>query len=123
MGMWFTDASIAFVKETLSNLENSKKENKEIEEKLNYYADKLNQCDIVVKNTSEEFRKSIYVKVDPDNDMKPIEFDEAFKILSNLVTEYTEVLELGKLEEKVLGDLYNKLTKDYYPGILDEITD
>lgn len=122
MGMWFTDATIAFVKETLSNLEGAKKENNELEEKLNYYVEKLNQCNMVLKNTSEEFRKSMYVKVDPDDDMqKPVLFDEAYKILCNRVNEYTEVLELGKREEELLVDLYNRLTKDYFPGILDEI--
>lgn len=120
--MWFTDATIAFVKETLSNLEGAKKENNEHEEKLNYYVEKLNQCNMVLKNTSEEFRKSMYVKVDPDDDMqKPVLFDEAYKILCNRVNEYTEVLELGKREEELLVDLYNRLTKDYFPGILDEI--
>ena len=124
MSLWFTDTTVAFVKETISNLENTEKENKELEEKLHYYEDKLNQCKLATKNLSEEFRKSMYVKVDPDDDMqKPVLFDEAFKILCDRVSEYTEVLELGKRDEELLIDLYNRLTRDYYPGILDEIKD
>ena len=124
MSLWFTDATVAFVKETISNLENTEKENKELEEKLNYYVKMLNQCNMVGKNTSEEFRKSMYVKVDPDDDMqKPVPFGEAYKILCDRVSEYTEVLEIGKRDEELLVDLYNRLTRDYYPGILDEIKD
>lgn len=120
--MWFTDATIAFVKETLSNLEGAKKENNELEEKLNYYVEKLNQCNMVLKNTSEEFRKSIYVKVDPDDDMqKPVLVDEAIEILSKKVGELGEQLEYGRKQQELNTNLLNTLTKDYFPGILDEI--
>lgn len=124
MSLWFTDTTIAFVKETLSNLENIQKENAELEEKLHYYTDKLNQCKLATENLSEEFRKSMYVKVDPDDDMqKPLLFDEALKILRDRVSEYTEVLEIDKRDEELLVDLYNKLTRDCYPDILGEIKD
>ena len=70
--MWFTDATIAFVKEVRANLEDTKKQNAKLEKKL---AGQL------------------------------------------------ELVELGKKQEELYADLLQRLTQDYYPGILDEIED
>lgn len=119
--MWFTDATIAFVKETIANLENIKKDNAKLEEKLHYYERKSNQCYIVIDKFPDEFRKSMYVTIEPDEDtQKPVQLDEAFRILRKRVNEYTEFLELGKKHEELNADLLAKLT-EAHPGILDEI--
>ena len=122
--MWFTDTAIAFVKEIRSNLENTKEENARIEEKLHNYERKRNQCYIAIEKLPDELRKNMYVSVEPDEDMqKPVQLDEAFRILCKRVNEYTEFLEIGKKHEEANEELFNKLTQDYYPGILDEIED
>ena len=121
--MWFTDATIAFVKETIANLENTKKENAKLEEKLHYYERKSNQCYILVDEMPGDLRKSLYVSIEPDEDtQKPVLLDEALRILCKRVNEYTEFLELGKKREELIADLLAKLT-DANPGILDEIKD
>lgn len=121
--MWFTDATIAFVKETIANLENTKNENAKLEEKLHYYERKSNQCYIVIDEFPDDFRKSMYVSIEPDEDeQKPVQLDEAFRILCKKVNEYTEFLELGKKREELNANLLAELTKAY-PGILDEIKD
>ena len=121
--MWFTDVTIAFVKETLANLENVKKENAILEEQLHYYVCKRNQCDIAIEKLSDELRKSMYISVDPDDGMqKPVLLDEAFRLLCKRVNEYTEFLEIGKKREEVCSDLLAELTRAY-PGVLDEIKD
>lgn len=121
--MWFTDATIAFVSETIANLENTKKENAKLEEKLHYYERKSNQCHIVIDEFPDEFRKSMYVTIEPDEDkQKPVQLDEAFRILCKRVNEYTEFLEIGKKHEELNANLLAVLT-NYYPGILDEIKD
>lgn len=125
--MWFTDATVAFVKETLSNLENIEKENAEIEEQLHNYGRRLKQFatfrSVTVEGSADElFYKNVYVGIEPDNVMpKPVLLDEAIEILSKKVDELGEQLELGKRQEELLVDLYNRLTNDYFPGILDEI--
>lgn len=125
--MWFTDTTIAFVKEIRSNLENTKKENAEIEEQLHNYGRRLKQFStfrsVTVENSPDElFYKNVYVGIEPDNVMpEPILLDEAIEILSDKVSELGEQLELGKQHEDAYSDLFDKLTKDYYPGILDEI--
>ena len=70
--MWFTDATIAFVKEVRANLEDTKKQNAKLEKEL---------------------------------------------------AEQLELVELGKKQEELYADLLQRLTQDYYPGILDEIED
>lgn len=127
--MWFTDATIAFTKETLANLENIEKENAEIEEKLLNYGRRLKQFStfrsVTVENSPDEsFYKNVYVGIEPDEVMpKPVLLDEAIEILTKKVDDLREQLELGKKQEDLTADLFNKLTKDYYPGILDEIED
>ena len=129
MGMWFTDATIAFVKEIRSNLENTKKENAEIEEQLHNYGRRLKQFatfrSVTVEGSEDElFYKNVYVGIEPDNVMpEPILLDEAIEILSKKVGDLGEQLELGKKQEEVYTDFFNKLTKVHYPGILDEIQD
>lgn len=121
--MWFTDATIAFVKETIANLENTKKENAKLEEKLHYYERKSNQCYILVDELPGDLRKSLYVSIEPDDDeQKPVQLDEAFRILCKRVNEYTEFVELGKKHEEVCSNLLAELT-EAHPGILDEIKD
>lgn len=122
--MWFTDATIAFVKELLSNIDNLDMENDELEKKLFYYDRKLNQCKMAVENLSEDFCKSMYVGIKPDEDMqKPVLLDEAIAILTNKVDDLEEQLKYCKKHKEIVVDLLNKLTKDYYPGILDELGD
>ena len=129
MSMWFTDATIAFVKETLANLEYIEKENAEIEEKLLNYGRRLKQFSTfrsvtVESSPDESFYKNVYVGIEPDEVMpKPVLLDEAIEILTKKVDDLREQLELGKQQEKLKTDLFNKLTRDYYPGILDEIED
>ena len=121
--MWFTDATIAFTKETLSNLKNIEKQNAKLEEKLHYYEHKRNQCRIAIKELSDEIHKSMYIRVKLDEDVqKPVLLDEAFRILCKKVNEYTEMLEIGKQQEDVCSHLLAEITKAY-PGVLDEIND
>lgn len=121
--MWFTDATIAFTKETLSNLKNIEKQNAKLEEKLHYYEHKRNQCYIAIEELPDELRKNMYVSIEPDEDtQKPVLFDEAFRILCKRVNEYTEMLELGKQREDLCSNLLAEITKAH-PGVLDEIKD
>ena len=126
--MWFTDATIAFTKETLSNLENTEKENAEIEEQLHKYGRRLKQFatfrSVTVEGSKDElFYKNVYVGIEPDNVMpKPVLLDEAIEILSKKVGELGEQLELGRQHEEVCSNLLAEITKAY-PGILDEIKD
>lgn len=128
MSFWFTDAVIAFVKETLSNIENTEKENAEVEEKLHYYGRRLKQFatfrSVTVEGSEDElFYKNVYVGIEPDNVMpKPVLLDEAIEILSKKVGELKEQLELGKQKEDVYSNLLAEITKAY-PGVLDEIND
>lgn len=99
-------------------------ENDELEKKLFYYDRKLNQCKMAVENLSEDFCKSMYVGIEPDEDMqKPVLLDEAIAILTNKADDLEEQLKYCKKHKEIVVDLLNKLTKDYYPGILDEIKD
>lgn len=124
--MWFTDATIAFTKEIIANLENTKKENAKFEEKLHYYERKRSQCSqryIAIEKLSDEIRKSMYVCIEPDEDIqRSVQLDEAFRILCKRVNEYKEFLEIGKKREELSAGLLAKLT-EAYPGILDEIKD
>ena len=127
MSMWFTDATIAFVKEILADLEELDNENAKIEEQLHNYGRRLKQFEtfrsVTVENSPDElFYKNVYVGIEPDGVMpKPLLLDEAIKILSEKVDDLREQLELSKQQEKLKTELFNKLTQDYYPGILDEI--
>lgn len=122
--MWFTDATIAFVKEVRANFENIKKENAKLEGELAYYERKRNQCYTAIEELPDEIRKSMYFCVKSDKILqKPVLLDEAFRLLGDRVHDLREQLELGKKQEELKEDLFNKLTKDYYPGILDEIED
>ena len=124
MGTWFTDATIAFVKEIRSNLENTKEENAKLEEKLHYYERKRNQCYIAIEELPDELRKNMYFSCKADKDLlEPVQLDEAFKLLCKRVKDLREQLELGKKQEDLTADILNELTNDYYPGILDEIQD
>lgn len=126
--MWFTDATIAFVKEILANLENIEKENAEIEEKLLNYGRRLKQFStfrsVTVENSPDElFYKNVYVGIEPDKVMpKPVLLDEAIEILTKKVDDLREQLEYGKKHQEVNINLLNTLT-GAYPGILDEIED
>lgn len=122
--MWFTDATIAFTKETLSNLKNIEKQNAKLEGELRYYESERNQCYIAIEELPDELRKNMYVSIKSYKDIQePVQLDEALRLLCKRVNELTEMLELGKKQEELYTDLFNKLTKDYYPGILDEIED
>ena len=123
MSMWFTDATIAFTKETLSNLKNIEKQNAKLEGELRYYEKKRNQCYIAIDELSDELRKNMYVSIKSYKDMQePVQLDEAFKLLCKRVNELTEMLELGKQREDVCSNLLAEITKAY-PGVLDEIKD
>lgn len=127
MGMWFTEATIAFVKELLSNLENIQKEHAEIQEQLQNYGRRLKQFttfrSVTVEGSGDElFYKNVYVGIEPDNVMpEPLLLDEAIEILFEKVGELGEQLEYCRKHEELTVELLDKLTKDYYPGILDEI--
>ena len=122
--MWFTDTTIAFVKERLANLENIKKERAELEQKLAYYDHILYQCNMAVANLSDEFRKIVYIGIEPDETtQKPVLLDEAIEILSKKDGVLCEQLEYNRKQEELTVELLDKLTNDYYPGILDEIKD
>ena len=127
MSMWFTDATIAFVKEILADLEELDNENAKIEEQLHNYGRRLKQFEtfrsVTVENSPDElFYKNVYVGIEPDGVMpEPLLLDEAIEILSEKVDDLREQLELSKQQEKLKTELFNKLTQDYYPGILDEI--
>lgn len=127
--MWFTDVTIAFVKELRSNLENIQKERAEIEEQLQNYGRRLKQFttfrSVTVEGSADElFYKNVYVGIEPDNVMpKPVLLDEAIEILSKKVGVLGEQLEYSREQEESTVELLDKLTKDYYPGILDEIKD
>lgn len=127
--MWFTDATIAFVKELRSNLENIQKERAEIEEQLQNYGRRLKQFttfrSVTVEGLADElFYKNVYVGIEPDNVMpKPVLLDEAIEILSKKVGVLGEQLVYSREQEESTVELLDKLTKDYYPGILDEIKD
>ena len=126
--MWFTDATIAFVKETIANLKNIEEENAVLEQKLLNYGRRLKQFStfrsVTVENSSDElFYKNVYVGIGPDEVMpKPVLLDEAIEILTKEVDDLREQLEYGKKHEDVCSDLLAKLTETY-PGILDEIKD
>ena len=123
MSMWFTDATIAFTKETLSNLKNIEKQNAKLEGELRYYENKRNQCYIAIDELPDELRKNMYVSIKSYKDMQePVQLDEAFKLLCKRVNELTEMLELGKQREDVCSNLLAEITKAY-PGVLDEIKD
>lgn len=119
--MMLTDNTIAFAKEIFANIKSVEKENAELEEKLLYYGGKLTQCDLTTENLPEEFRKDMYVGIEPDKDIqKPVPLDEAIEILTNKVDYLRESLAYGKKEQEELTSLFNHLTK-VYSGILDEI--
>lgn len=121
--MWFTDATVAFTKETLSNLENTEKQNAKLEGELRYYENKRNQCYVAIEKLPDELRKNMYVSIKSYEDMQePVQLDEALKLLCKRVNELTEMLELGKQHEDVCSNLLAEITKAY-PGILDEIKD
>lgn len=126
--MWFTDATIAFVKETIANLKNIEEENAVIRQKLLNYERRLEQFStfrsVTVENSSDElFYKNVYVGIGPDEVMpKPVLLDEAIEILTKEVDNLREQLEYGKKHEDVCSNLLAELTKAY-PGILDEIKD
>ena len=121
--MWFTDATIAFTKETLSNLKNIEKQNAELKEELRYYENKRNQCYIAIEELPDELRKNMYISIKSYKDMQePVQLDEAFKLLCKRVNELTEMLELGKQREDVCSNLLAEITKAYH-GVLDEIND
>lgn len=121
--MWFTDATIAFTKETLSNLKNIEKQNAKLEGELRYYENKRNQCYIAIEELPDELRKNMYVSIKSYKDMQePVQLDEAFKLLCKRVNELTEMLELGKQREDVCSNLLAEITKAH-PGVLDEIKD
>lgn len=130
--MFFTDAAITFVKELLSNLDNIQNEHAEVQEQLRNYGRRLKQfetfrdvtvCDVTVKGSADEkFFKNVYVGIEPDGVMpKPVLLDEAIEILSKKVGELEEQLEYVRKQEELTVELLDKLTRDYYPGILDEI--
>ena len=122
--MWFTDATIAFVKEVRANLERTKKRNAKLEVKLRLEESKRDQCYIAIEKLSDNFRKHMYICSKTKKDLqKPVLLDEAFIILGKGFNELTEMLELGKKQEELYADLLQRLTQDYYPGILDEIED
>ena len=122
--MWFTDATIAFVKEVRANLEKTKKRNAKLEGELRFEESKRNQCYIAIEKLSDESRKCMYICIKSNKNLqKPVLLDEAFRILCKGVNELTEQLELGKKQEELYADLLQRLTQDYYPGILDEIED
>lgn len=127
MGMFFTDAAINFVKELLSSLEDIQKEHGEIQDQLHNYGRRLKQFstfrDVTVKGSADEkFFKNVYVGIEPDDVMpKPVLLDEAIEILGKKVGELGEQLECIRKQEEVTVELLDKLTRDYYPGILDEI--
>ena len=119
--MWFTDATISFIKETLANLENVKRENTELEVMLTYYEYKLNQCNRAVENLSDGFRKSVYICIKPDEaTQKPVPLDEAIEILTKKVDDLREQLEYGKKRQEVLTSLSAKLF-EVYPDVLSEL--
>lgn len=125
--MFFTDAAINFVKELLSSLEDIQKEHGEIQDQLHNYGRRLKQFstfrDVTVKGSADEkFFKNVYVGIEPDDVMpKPVLLDEAIEILGKKVGELGEQLECIRKQEEVTVELLDKLTRDYYPGILDEI--
>lgn len=130
--MWFTDTAIAFVKEIVSSLDETKMENAKLEEKRTYYGRMLKQYgrmlkqfetyrNSVIENSADKFYKNVYVCIEPKQ--KPVLLDEAIKILNKKVEDLNEELTYGKKREESLVELLDKLTKDYYPGILDEIKD
>lgn len=127
MGMFFTDAAINFVKELLSSLEDIQKEHGEIQDQLHNYGRRLKQFstfrEVTVKGSADEsFFKNVYVGIEPDDVMpKPVLLDEAIEILGKKVGELGEQLECIRKQEEVTVELLDKLTRDYYPGILDEI--
>lgn len=130
--MFFTDAAINFVKELLSSLEDIQKEHGEIQDQLHNYGRRLKQFstfrevtvrDVTVKGSADEsFFKNVYVGIEPDDVMpKPVLLDEAIEILGRKVGELGEQLEYIRKQEELTVELLDKLTKDYYPGILEEI--
>lgn len=125
--MFFTDAAITFVKELLSSLEDIQKEHGEIQDQLHNYGRRLKQFstfrEVTVKGSADEsFFKNVYVGIEPDDVMpKPVLLDEAIEILGKKVGELGEQLECIRKQEEVTVELLDKLTRDYYPGILDEI--
>lgn len=127
--MWFTDATIAFVKETIANLKNIEEENAVLRQQLLNYERRLEQFStfrrVTCENSSDElFYKNVYVGIGPDEAMpKPVLLDDAIEILTKKVDDLREQLEIGRKHEELTVELLDKLTKDYYPGILDEIKD
>lgn len=121
--MWFTDATIAFTKETLSNLKDIEKQNAKLEGELRYCEKERNQCYIAIEKLPDELRKNMYVSIKSYNDIQePVQLDEALRLLCKRVNELTEMLELGKQREDACSYLLAEITKAY-PGILDEIND
>lgn len=126
--MWFTYATVAFVKETIANLKNLEEENAVIRQRLLNYERRLEQFStfrrVTVENSSNEsFYKNVYVGIGPDEVMpKPVLLDEAIEILTKKVDDLREQLKYGKKHQEVCSGLLDKLT-EAYPGILDEIND
>lgn len=122
--MWFTEATIAFVKELHAHLEDVEKENTKLEEKITCYRSERNKCYIAIKNLPAELRNNTYVNIELDEAVpQPILLDEAYRILCRRVDELEEQLKYGEQQKEISMDLWNKLTCVYYPGILDEIKD
>ena len=126
--MWFTDATIAFVKETIANLKNIEEENAVLRQKLLNYERRLEQFStfrrVTAENSSDElFYKNVYVGIGPDEVMpKPVLLDEAIEILTKEVNDLREQLVYSKKQRDICSDLLDELTKAY-PGILDEVKD
>lgn len=126
--MWFTYATVAFVKETIANLKNIEEENAVLRQRLLNYERRLEQFStfrsVTVENSSDElFYKNVYVGIGPDEVMpKPVLLDEAIEILTKKVDDLREQLKYGKKHEEMCSDLLSKLT-EAYPGVLDEIND
>lgn len=116
--MFITDASISFAKELLSNIQNTEKENAELEKKLTYYERRLKQFlafrDTTPDGSSDEFYKKVYVGIEPD---AVLLLDDAIVTLAKKVNSLKEDLEFGKKQQAMLTDLFAKLTK-VYPDLL-----
>lgn len=116
--MFITDASISFAKELLDNIQNTEKENAELEKKLTYYERRLKQFlsfrDTTPEGSSDEFYKQVYVGIEPD---AVLLLEDAIVTLSKKVNFLKEDLESGKKQQAMLTDLFAKLTK-VYPDLL-----
>lgn len=119
--MMLTDNTIAFAKEVRDNLQNTEKENAELEKKLTYYERRLKQFvafrDTTPEGSSDEFYTKVYVGVEPD---AVLLLDDAIVTLAKKVNSLREDLEFGKKQQEMLTDLFAKLTK-VYPDLLENL--